>query len=65
MKYNRVYSFTEEELEKLGVNFKLWELCKYQQSIIDTYKEYIEKEFVRPNPKRFRVKTAEEMENRK
>ena len=27
--------------------------------------EYIEKEFVRPNPKRFRVKTAEEMENRK
>ena len=27
--------------------------------------EYIEKEFVRPNPERFRVKTAEEMENRK
>ena len=27
--------------------------------------EYIEKEFVRPNPKRFRVKTAEEMDNRK
>ncbi len=44
MKYNRVYPFTEEELEKLGVNFKLWELCKYQQSIIDTYKEYIEKQ---------------------
>jgi hypothetical protein len=41
--YNNVYPFTKEELEKLGVNFKLWELCKYQQSIIDTYKEYIEK----------------------
>ena len=27
--------------------------------------EYIEKEFVRPNPERFRVKTAEEMEQRK
>ena len=27
--------------------------------------EYVEKEFVRPNPERFRVKTAEEMENRK
>ena len=27
--------------------------------------EYIEKEFVRPNPERFRVKTAEEMNNRK
>ena len=27
--------------------------------------EYIEKEFVRPNPNRFRVKTAEEMDNRK
>jgi dipeptidase len=27
--------------------------------------EYIEKEFVSPNPERFRVKTAEEMDNRK
>ena len=27
--------------------------------------EYIQKEFVRPNPNRFRVKTAEEMEQRK
>ena len=44
MKYNHVYPFTEEELEKLGVNFKLWELCKYQQNIIDTYKKYIETE---------------------
>ena len=44
MKYNNVRPFTAEELEKLGVNFKLWELCKYQQSIIDTYKEYIEKQ---------------------
>ena len=44
MKYNHVYPFTEEELEKLGVNFKLWELCKYQQNIIDIYKEYIEKQ---------------------
>lgn len=44
MKYNKVYPFTKEELEKLGVNFKLWELCKYQQNIIDKYKEYIEKQ---------------------
>jgi hypothetical protein len=44
MKYDKVYPFTEEELDKLGVNFKLWELCKYQQSIIDTYKEYIEEQ---------------------
>jgi hypothetical protein len=44
MKYNHVYPFTEEELEKLSVNFKLWELCKYQQNIIDIYKEYIEKQ---------------------
>ena len=44
MRYNRVYPYTEEELDKLGINFKLWELCKYQQSIIDIYKEYIEKE---------------------
>jgi hypothetical protein len=44
MKYNKVYPFTEEELNKLGVNFKLWELCKYQQNIIDKYKEYIEKQ---------------------
>ncbi len=43
MMYNKVYPFTKEELEKLGVNFKLWELCKYQQNIIDKYKEYIEK----------------------
>ena len=27
--------------------------------------EYIDREFVRPNPERFRVKTAEEMDNRK
>ena len=44
MRYNRVYPYTEEELDKLGINFKLWELCKYQQSIIDIYKDYIEKE---------------------
>jgi hypothetical protein len=44
MIYNRVYPFTEEELDKLGVNFKLWELCKYQQNIINSYREYIEKE---------------------
>jgi hypothetical protein len=44
MRYNNVYPFTKEELEKLGINFKLWELCKYQQNIIDTYKEYIEKQ---------------------
>jgi hypothetical protein len=44
MKYNRVCPFTEEEFDKLGVNFKLWELCKYQQNIIDKYKEYIERE---------------------
>lgn len=43
MKCNHVYPFTEEELDKLGINLKLWELCKYQQSIIDIYKEYIEK----------------------
>ena len=35
-------AFTEEELNQLGINFKLWELCKYQQGIIDKYKEYIE-----------------------
>lgn len=44
MRYNNVYPFTKEELEKLGINFKLWELCKYQQNIIDIYKEYIEKQ---------------------
>ena len=44
MKYDCVSPFTEEELDKLGVNFKLWELCKYQQSVIDIYKDYIEKE---------------------
>ena len=44
MNYNKVYPFTKEELDKLGVNFKLWELCKYQQNIIDKYKEYIEKQ---------------------
>lgn len=37
-------AFTEEELSQLGINFKLWELCKYQQSIIDKYKDYIEHE---------------------
>lgn len=44
MKYGCIYPFAKEELDKLGVNFKLQELCKYQQSIIDTYKDYIEKE---------------------
>jgi hypothetical protein len=39
-----LYHVTDEDLKELGVNFKLWELCKYQQSIIDKYKEYIEHE---------------------
>ena len=40
--------------------------CAFFQNEFDcSPKEYIEKEFVRPNPNRFRVKTAEEMDNRK
>lgn len=42
MKNDFMRPYTEAELDKLGVNFKLWELCKYQQSIIDKYKDYIE-----------------------
>ena len=44
MNHGFMRPYTEAELSQMGINFKLWELCKYQYSIVEKYREYIEKE---------------------